>query len=91
MDIIDYDIITSDNRILVFLKVEEYPTNAGKLSYKSLTNIIYKLSDGYCVADRKGSPLTVRDNLELCSEFLNEEYSKQYTVIRPLTIDVDET
>lgn len=91
MDIIDYDIIINDNKILVFLKVEEYPNETGKLSYKSLNNIIYQLSDGYCVADRRGSPLTVRDSLELCAEFLNNEYSKHYTVARPLTLSIDET
>ena len=91
MDIIDYDIITSENKMLVFLKMEEFPHVDCKLSYKSLHNIIYKLSEGYCVTDKRGAPLTVRDDMKLCEEFLNEEYNRLYNVKKALKFDVDET
>lgn len=89
MDIIGYDIIKSKKLILVFLKIEERSANIGKLSYNSLNNIIYKLSNGYCVSDRRGRPLTVRENLKLCEEFLNEEYNKKFIVHQHLILDVD--
>jgi len=88
MDIIDYDIIKSGNKILIFLKVEENPEPLGKLSYKTLGNIIYEISGGYCVTDRKGVPLTIRDDLELCTEFIREELSREHTVRKELVLDI---
>lgn len=80
MNIIDYDVTVIENKTLIFLKVEQI-VNEGKLSYKTLNNIIYKLSDGYCVTDKKGSPITVRDTMDECEEFLNEEYANNFNKI----------
>lgn len=54
--------------------------HGAKLSYKSLHNIIYEMTDGYCVTDRKGKPLVVRETVDECFEFLNEEYLKKFNV-----------
>lgn len=92
MDIVDYDIIKSDNKTLVFLKVIDYPNKNGKLSYKSLSNIIYEMSDGsFCVTDRKGAPLIIRDTIKLCEEFLREDFMKNHDVKKQLVLDTNET
>lgn len=88
MDIVDYDIVKSDKKILVFIKIEDYPINqSNKLSYKSLNNVIYELSDGYCVTDRKGVPLIIQKDLTLCEKFLNEEYVKTFNVRKKLVLE----
>lgn len=90
MNIVDYDVVISGNKILVFVNVEEFPTTTSTISYKTLHNIIYKLSDGYCIADRRGTPLIIRNDLILCEEFLNSEYAKKYNVLKPVMLDVNE-
>jgi hypothetical protein len=91
MNIIDYDIIKNENKILIFLKVIEHPDEIGMLRYKTLNNIIYKISNGFCVTDRRGAPLVIRDSLEMCAEFLNEEYNRMFTVVKELVLSSDET
>lgn len=89
MDIVDYDIVKSDKKILVFIKIEDYPTTnqSNKLSYKSLNNVIYELSDGYCITDKRGVPLIIQKDLILCEKFLNEEYVKIYNVRKKLVLE----
>lgn len=91
MDIIDYDIIKSDKKVLVFLKVIDYPSTSGRLTYRTLSNIIYEMNDGYCVTDKKGVPLIIRDTLKLCEEFLKDEFMKTHDVKKELVLGIDET
>lgn len=93
MDIIDYDIIKSGSKVLVFLKVIDYPNEdgKGKLSYKTLSNIVYEMNDGYCVTDKKGVPLIIRDTLQLCEDFLREELESTHDVKKLLVLEPDET
>ena len=94
MDIVDYDIIKSGSKVLVFLKVIDYPNEngEGKLSYKTLSNIIYEMSDGaYCVTDKKGVPLIIRDTMKLCEDFLREELVRTHDVKKMLVLETNET
>jgi hypothetical protein len=87
MDIVDYSVITHGRKTLVFVKINERnKSNGGKLSYKMLHNIIYKISDGYCIADRRGAPQIICSTLESCQEFLNSEYSSNYNKLKKLNI-----
>lgn len=86
MDIVDYDILKNKNKLLVFIRVEDHPTSSSILSYKSLNNIIYKLSVGYCVANKLGRPIAIRSDLKLCEEFLNQELAKKYNLIKELKL-----
>lgn len=91
MDIVDYDVIKNDNKILIFLKVIDYPSKNGKLSYKTLGNIIYEMTDGsFCVTDKRGVPLVIRDTIQLCEDFLRKEFVKKHNVKKQLVLDTNE-
>ena len=51
-----------------------------------MNNIIYKVKDGLCITDRRGTPLIIRKNLFECEKFLNEEYKKEYDTLVPLIL-----
>jgi hypothetical protein len=85
MNIVDYDVIKSDTKILIFIKIEECP-NQYKLRYKTLSNILYELSSGWCIADRRGKALAIRDDLISCQEFLNEKFSNEYEIEKKLIL-----
>ena len=91
MDIVDYDIIKNTSgktlEYLIFIKVVDETNGSAKLSYKSLNNMIYKVSDGFCITNRKGTPLVIKEDLKSCQEYLHEEHSKSYNVINPLILD----
>ena len=91
MDIVDYDIIKNDNKTLIFLKIIDETETLGKLVYKTLNNVIYETSSGFCVTDKKGTPLIIRDDLNSCQDFLNEEFMKNFNVIKKIKIHSDET
>lgn len=80
MDLIDYEIHNSDDKILVFLKVSEF-NKSYKLEYTQLNNILYKINTGWCISDRKGKALAIRQTLPECAEFLNSLYNKRFNTI----------
>jgi len=87
MNIIDYDIIKSDDRLLIFVSVEDFPREDTKLKYKTIHNMIYPVSGGYCVADKKGVGLAIRPTLEDCVTFLNSELGLKYNLKADLDLD----
>jgi hypothetical protein len=87
MDIIDYDILKLDEKLLIFVSVEEFPRENTKLSYKTIHNMIYPVSDGYCVSDKKGVGLAIRSTLEECVAFLNSELGLKYNLKADLDLD----
>jgi hypothetical protein len=87
MDIVDYNLTYHGRKTLVFVKInEQNKSNGGKLSYKMLHNIIYKIANGYCITDRKGIPLIICSTLESCQDFLNSEYSLKYNKRKELDL-----
>jgi signal transduction histidine kinase len=95
MDIVDYDIIENESsksqKFLIFLKVVDSTNETAKLTYKTLNNIIYEVSDGFCITDRRGTPLVIRKDLEQCEEYLNEEYMKNHNVVKKLVLNTNVT
>lgn len=87
MDIIDYDIIKLEKQTLIFVSIEESPRKGTKLSYKTIHNMIYPVTGGYCVTDKKGVGLAIRPTLEECSEFLNSELALKYNLKKELKLD----